>query len=220
MSEYMTEDEQVEALKKWWRENGTAIIIGIVVGLAAIIGVRYWFKYQKTQAVHASDAYHQFLDAAAKKGKDKAEAQKFATIMLDKYKGTPYAALTALRLAKDDIDANKLAAAAKQLRWAMKNPGHKTIAMLARLRLARVLVAENKSDEALTLLDQVKDATFDPRFNIVRGDILSKQGKNIQAREAYQLALTDRTLTGKQRQFVEMKMDALTAMSPAEDTTK
>lgn len=219
MTAYLNEDEQVEALKKWWRENGTAIIIGIVIGLAAIIGVRYWFKYQQTRALNASGAYQHFLDAVGKKTKDKGAARELADSILDKYKGTPYAALTALKLAKEDVDANKLPAAAKQLRWAMKNPGHKTIAMIARLRLARVLVAENKLDDALTLLNQVKDATFDPRFNIVRGDILSKQGKSMQAREAYQLALTDRSLAGKQRQFVEMKMDAL-AIPPEKDTTK
>lgn len=215
MSEHLTEEEQVEALKKWWKENGTAIIIGIVVGLGAVIGVRYWFSYQEGRAVKASDAYNLFTAAVGKK--DKAETKKLAKDMLKQYQGTSYAALTALELAKQDVTANKLADAEKNLRWAMENPGHKTIALIARQRLATVMVAENKLDEALKLLNEIKDPTFDPRFALVRGDILRKQGKTEQAREAYQLALTDQTLTGKERQFVQMKLDDLATSSTLEN---
>ncbi|MEJ2360274.1 MAG: tetratricopeptide repeat protein [Gammaproteobacteria bacterium] len=217
MSEHMTEEEQVEALKKWWRDNGTAIIIGIVVGLAVVIGVRYWFSYKETRALHASDAYNNFTAAIAKK--DKALSQKLAAEMLDKYKGTSYAALTAMWLAKQDVTANKLPEAAKHLRWAVDHPGYKTISLIARDRLARVLVAENKLDEALKVLDAVKDQTFEPRFAMVKGDILSKQGKTVQAREAYQLALTDPTLAGKERNLVQMKMDNLSS-SLSQDSKK
>jgi predicted negative regulator of RcsB-dependent stress response len=215
MVEHLTEEEQVEALKKWWQENGTAIIIGIVVGLAAVIGVRYWFSYQESHAIKASDAYYQFTAALTKK--DAALTQTLANEMLDKFKGTSYAALTAMLMAKQEVDANKLADAEKNLRWALANPGYKTIGLIARQRLAEVLEAEGKLDEALALLDQVKDATFDPRFALVRGDILRKQGKSEKAREAYQLALTDPTLTGKEREFVEMKLDDLATSSTQAD---
>lgn len=207
MSEHLTEEEQVEALKKWWKENGTAIIIGIVVGLGAVVGVRYWFSYQETRAVRASDAYNNFTAAVSKK--DAAMAQTLANEMRENYKGTSYAALTAMQMAKQDVEANRLAEAEKSLRWALENPGHKVIGLIARQRLAGVLTAEGKLDEALKLLDQVKDATFDPRFALIRGDILRKQGKPEQAREAYQLALTDSSLSGKQREFVQMKLDDL-----------
>jgi len=129
--------------------------------------------------------------------------------MRDKFKGTSYAALTAMQLAKQDVDANKLPEAEKNLRWALANPGHKVIGLIARQRLAEVLYAEGKLDDALTLLDKVKDPTFDPRFALIRGDILRKQGKSEQAREAYQLALTDSSLSGKEREFVQMKLDDL-----------
>ena len=217
MVEHLTEEEQVEALKKWWKENGTAIIIGIVVGLGVVIGVRYWFSYQETRAVKASDAYNSFTESVARK--DTAATQKLASEMFDKYKGTSYAALAALQMAKQDVTANNLGEAEKQLRWAMANPGHKTIGLVARQRLAEVLVAEGKLDEALTLLDQVKDPTFDPRYALIRGDILRKQGKDEKAREAYQLALTDSTLTGKEREFVEMKLDDL-AKAKSQDSKK
>lgn len=209
MSEHLTEDEQVEAIKKWWKENGTAIIIGLVIGLGVVIGVHYWYKYQETHAVKASDAYNSYMSAVAKK--DKAESQKLAKVMLDKYKGTSYAALTAMEMAKQDVSADKLNDAAKHLRWAMEHPGYKTISLIARQRLARVLVAENKLDEALKTLNAVKDQTFEPRYAIIKGDILKKQGKKEQAREAYQLALTDPTLSGMERQLVQMKMDELSS---------
>jgi len=207
MVEHLTEEEQVEALKKWWKENGTAVIIGIVVGLAAVIGVRYWFSYHETLAVNASVMYDNFTAAVNKK--DAALVQTLSNEMRDKFKGTSYAALAAMQLAKQDVDAKNLPEAEKNLRWALANPGNKVIGLIARQRLAEVLYAEAKLDDALTLLNQVKDATFDPRFAQIRGDILRKQGKAEQAREAYQLALTDSSLSGKERDFVQMKLDDL-----------
>ena len=217
MSEHLTEEEQVEAIKKWWKENGSAIIIGIVVGLGAVIGVRYWFSYQDSRSTMASDAYNRFTESVNKK--DEANTHKLANEMLEKYKGTSYAALTALQIAKQDVDANKLADAEKNLRWALENPGHKAIALITRQRLAVVLFAEGKLDKALSVLDEVRDPTFDPRFALVRGDIFRKQGKMEKAREEYQLALKDSTLTGKDREFVEMKMDDL-SKAPTQDAKK
>lgn len=218
MAEHLNEDEQVEALKKWWQENGTAIIIGIVVGLAVVIGVRYWFSYHEARSVNASDAYYKFTAAISKK--DAALTQTLANEMLEDFKGTSYAALTAMQMAKLDIESNKLAEAEKNLRWAMDNPGHKTIGLIARLRLAKVLYAEDKFDAALAVLNQVKDPTFDPRFALVRADILSKQGKTEQAREAYQLALTDKSLAGKEREYVEMKLDSLSGSASVNQESK
>jgi predicted negative regulator of RcsB-dependent stress response len=214
MSEHLTEEEQVEAIKKWWKENGGAIIIGVVVGLGAVIGVRYWYSYQETHSIAASDAYNRFTESVHKN--DTANINKLADEMLHKYKGTSYAALTALQLAKQDVDANKLAEAEKNLKWALDNPGDKSIALITRQRLAEVLTAEGKFDEALGVLDKVNDPTFDPRYAQVRGDILRKQGKLEQAREAYQMALTDPTLSDKQREFIQMKMEELPKLSTQE----
>jgi len=217
MAEHLTEDEQVEALKKWWKENGTAIVIGLVVGLGVVIGVRYWFSYQETVAVNASSEYDKFTAAVQKK--DAAQIKALADTMREKFKGTSYAALTALQIARQDVEAEKLAEAEKNLRWALDNPGHKVIGLIARQRLAEVLYAENKLDDALSVLDQAKDPTFAPRFAMIRGDILRKQGKAEQAREAYQLALTDTSLTGKAREYVQMKLDDLSDSS-AQNGTK
>lgn len=211
MSEHLTEHEQVEALKKWWKENGTAIVIGIVIGLGVIIGLHYWRNHKEVLALKASDAYNQYVAAVAKK--DKTESRKLAKAMLDKYEGTTYAALTAMEMAKQAVAANKLDEATKHLRWAMDHPGYKTISLIARQRLAQVLVAQNKLGEALATLDAVKNQTFEPRYSIIKGDILKKQGKLVQAREAYQLALTDPTLSSKERHLVQMKMDNLSAFN-------
>jgi predicted negative regulator of RcsB-dependent stress response len=217
MTEHLSEEEQVEALKKWWKENGNAVIIGVVIGLSGVIGVRYWFSYQENRNVSASDVYNQYVTALNKK--DAEGSKKIAAGLREKFAGTAYAALTALSSAKQDADAGKLADAEQQLRWALENPGHESIALIARQRLAGVLTAEGKLDEALTLLDKIKNETFDPRYALIRGDIYRKQGKLEKAREAYQLALTDTTLTGKQREFVEMKLGELPEL-PKQDSKK
>ena len=91
MSEELTEQEQIEALKKWWGEYGTSIIIGLVIGLSVLIGVRQWFKYQQTHALSASDAYNSFVEAASKK--DDAVTLQLAKNMPIKITNVPFAAL-------------------------------------------------------------------------------------------------------------------------------
>ena len=52
-----TEDQQLEELKKWWKENGSSIITGVVLGLAILFGARAWFAWQERTAQQASAVY-------------------------------------------------------------------------------------------------------------------------------------------------------------------
>ena len=209
MTEHLTEDEQVEQLKKWWKENGIAVITGIVIGLAGVVGVRYWFNYQEQVAVEASRLYASYMVAVDKH--DYAKAKQDSKRLLDEYKGTSYAALSAMQQARHDVSNNKLDAAAMNLQWAVNNPGHESIAHLARVRLTRVLVAQKKYDQALNLVKGMNEPAFAARYAELRGDIFKGLGESEKARGEYQSALKSNTLTGKEREFVEMKLNDLGA---------
>jgi predicted negative regulator of RcsB-dependent stress response len=207
MTEHLTEDEQVEKLKKWWKENGVAVITGIVIGLAGVVGVRYWFNYQEQQSVEASRLYSTYMTAVEKK--DIGQANQDSQKLKKDYAGTSYAALAAMQQASQSVTEGNLEAAVSNLQWAVDNPGHDTIAHLARIRLANVLIVQNKYTEALQLIKDVYEPAFDARYAELRGDIYAGQDQKSQARSEYQSALASNDLTGKQREFVEMKLNDL-----------
>ena len=204
---HLSEDEQVEALKRWWKENGTAILVGVLIGIAGIVGVWYWQNHKHTMAESGSVAFAEFTEAI-QQHKDDVITAKFQSMQAD-YRSTPYAALAALAMAKHSIDKADLSAAETQLRWAMENATHAAITHLARIRLARVLVQEKKLDAALALIAEQTDPAFISDYAELRGDIYQQQGKLEEARIAYAEALTDPSLQGVRRSYLEMKRDDL-----------
>lgn len=215
MTEQFTEEEQVEAIKKWWKENGMAVVIGVVIGLSAVVGVRYWYSYQEQRAADASVIYSQFAEAES--AGDEARAGASLQKLQDEYKGTSYAALAAMQMARRHVAAGKFTEAEPLLRWVVNNAGHESLALLATTHLARVLMASNKADEALQLVTQQSDPAFTARFAEIRGDIYRRQGKLVQARDAYEMALADSAMTGKAREYIEMKLQELPAATVTEN---
>ena len=206
MSEQLTDEEQFEVLKKWWKENGTAIIVGIVIGLGAIVGFWKWNDYNKARSLGASALYDVFVSEVSG---GKTEAVKSYESLKKDFEGTSYAALAALRMAAEEYNKGETGKALAHLKWAYANPGHDSIEHIARLRLARLLVAENKLPEAENLLQNVSEPPFDAQYAAIRGDIFYRQGNADKARTSYQLALDSASLKGKQREYVEMKLNDL-----------
>lgn len=215
---HLTEDEQVEQLKKWWKENGTSIIVGIVIGLGAVIGYWQWVKYQDQRSHAASVEYDTFADALAEE-KDEVAATALASLKTE-YKGTTYAALAALMMAADQIKDKKPDEAIETLKWAYEHAGHDSVKHLARIRLARLYVNQKQYTEALVLVDNVKEPAFDARYSVIKADVYSKQGKLEKAKAEYESALASNTLAGKQREYVQMKLADLGLGSTSEVSGK
>ena len=216
MNEQLTDDEQVEVLKKWWKENGTAIIVGVVIGLGAIIGFWKWTEYKETRSLAASALYDEFVSAITDEKVD--VATSYASLKKD-YEGTTYAAFAALRMAAIAYEKGKTDQAVEYLRWAYSHPGHDSVEHIARLRLVKMLISQNKLDEAQKLLKDVSEPAFDARYAVLRGDIYKMRGDLEQARSSYVLALASTTFSGKQREYVQMKLDDLGVMLGAQAKT-
>ncbi|VAW92507.1 hypothetical protein MNBD_GAMMA21-543 [hydrothermal vent metagenome] len=213
MVEQLTDDEQVEALKKWWKENGTAIIVGIIIGISAIVGFWKWNQHVEIQALAASQQYDNFTQAVIDNKPE--EIENYFTILKADYVGTSYAALAALLYASYEYDKNNAEKSLEYLRWAQQNPGHDALLHIAQVRLAKLLVAQDKLDEAFSLIEKIKEPAFDVQYAEIKGDIYTKRGEQALARTSYLLALASSELNGKQREFVQMKLDDLGA-PPAE----
>jgi predicted negative regulator of RcsB-dependent stress response len=204
---YQTEDEQVQAIKDWWKENGRSVIAGLIIGIAAIVGYRYWTNYQTSQSEQASMIYAQVIASAANANRETAFEQ--GQNLISNYSGTPYASLTALTLAKLALDKSDYPTAATQLRWVLDNSSDTGLQHVARLRLARVLAAENKPDLALSLLNESDTSGFTTLYQETRGDILVQQGKVAEAAVEYSKALEDLEMNPQRRRILEMKFNDL-----------
>ncbi|NOZ37367.1 MAG: tetratricopeptide repeat protein [Gammaproteobacteria bacterium] len=214
MSLEQTEEEQVEALKTWLRKNGSAMIIGLALGLAAIGGYRFWVDYQAGQSQKASMVYSNLQNYLI--SGDSAGVFAVGRQLVELFPGTPYAALAALGMARMSVESNSFDAAEVHLRWVIKNANEDGLKHIARLRLARVLATEKKYDEALALVKQSKLGSYTSLYSEIRGDILLAKKQLEQARSAYQQALNTLAKDDRRRALIEMKINNLPAIDSAQ----
>jgi len=203
----LEEQEQLDALKQFWKQYGTLIITLAIVALATFAGVRGWKYYQRGQAEQASALFGKFDEAVRKN--DVAQIGSLGAELIDKYGSTAYGPMAALLLAKTNHESGDAAAAAKRLQWAIDKARDDETAALARLRLAGIRLDEKKHDEALALLDAKHPAAFAALYADLRGDVLAAQGKPAEARAAYKLALDKSLPSSNYRNVVQIKLDAL-----------
>lgn len=201
--EQYTDDERVEDLKKWWKDNGASILIGIALGVLAIFGWQYWRSYRDAQAEQASQAYEAFLAVAEKPNTDLARQQGQA--VLTGFPKSPYAALAALRLAKLAMDGGDAATAMQRLEWVIANARLDEIKDIARLRLARVHLTAGQLAAAGKLLDSVATGSLNAEREELRGDVYLAGNDPAKARTAYAAALA----AGGSQGLLHLKIDNL-----------
>lgn len=204
MDANLTDEERLEVIKKWWKENGSSIVTGVVLGLAVLFGSKAWFSYQESNAQTASNIYMTLM-AGLENGDNTVVAQNTDILVAD-HAGTPYATLAALAMAKIKIEAGELADAEAQLRWVLDNSESDVFQNTARLRLARVLIAMEDLDGAEALLQQpASDSAFEPLYTEARGDMNIARGDIAAAHTAYQEALAATAAGAPGRHMLELK---------------
>ena len=205
MDIYASDDEKGEEIKQWWRDNGRAVLIGIVFGAALIFSGRYWLNYQTTLAEQASLSYQQLSTFLTEDKKTEADEQM--QLLLSEFSSTPYAIFAAFDMAQKAVVVNDNEAAKTYLQWVIDHAelaGHKA---LAQLRLSKLLLAESKFDLALDLVTQPTSASFTSLFAEVQGDILVAQGKDSDARAAYQTAMMTLGQGQPRQSILQLKLD-------------
>lgn len=207
MNTYLNEEEQVEALKKWWQENGKSVVGGVLLGLLIVGGWRGWQHYERGQGEAAAARYEQIL-ATAEAGQ--AESAYSLAARLDaEFSGSPYTFLAALHVAKLKLAAGDKAGARGRLEWVRLHAEDPAIRQLATLRLARVLVDAGDLDDAQLILDGAPKDALAPELAEVRGDLARARGQVAAARAAYEEALRGKANSA----LLRMKLDDLPAAS-------
>jgi predicted negative regulator of RcsB-dependent stress response len=183
MSTYLSDDEQAEALKKWWKENAVSIIVGAGLGFGIIFGWQGWQMFQTSQGEAASQLYAQ-VEKATKSG---ADFDNTAAQLKADYAGTAYASYAAMQQAKAAYKAGNPDRARSELEWVMANAPDPVLVDLARLRLAALLVDQQQYDAAKEVIAAA--GTFmKGDFEQLQGDIARAQGDKVAALAAYQAA--------------------------------
>ncbi|WP_428608256.1 YfgM family protein [Sedimenticola sp.] len=201
----LTEEEQVEALKKWWKENGKSVVAGIVMGLGGVFGWQYWTQHQREVAEQASLQFERLSESVVS-GSESAEVQ--AKALMSGYKGSAYAVFAALELAKVKFQQGDMDGAKSQLQWVLSNADDPSLKQIARLRLGRLLLDQGSVDEAASLIAQAPDDNFKGDIAELKGDIALKKGDRVAARQAYGEALEYKVSNSA---LVQMKFDDLAA---------
>ncbi|MCU7842771.1 MAG: tetratricopeptide repeat protein [Candidatus Thiodiazotropha sp. (ex Monitilora ramsayi)] len=209
MSEYQTEEEQVEALKRWWKENGTSIIAGLVIGLGGVFGWQAWGNYQDRVGKSASESFNQMLNAVQQGDIDSSSKQ--AELLRLEYDSSNYAVFAALAQARLKVEQGDTAAARSQLEWAIAQADESSLKALAQLNLARILLSEGDLDGAEKLADSGTGSGFAGEFTMLRGDIAAERGDKQAAHQAYTQAMTQEV---SNRNLLQMKLDDLALNNP------
>ncbi len=207
MAAYQTEEEQLASIKHWWESNGKFVIIGLFVVIASVIGTRTWQNFELSNLTKASAQYDLMMKEL--------EVGKFDSVIqrgTDIEKSSPdlqYAVLAALVSAKVAVEKGNNDTALERLNWAMQQTSSDKMKHIIRVRLAKVLLAQNELAQALTHASFAEPGVFRSQYDIVKGDIYVKKGEIESAKAAYTLALADSNLGAQLKGFVQMKLDDL-----------
>ncbi|MDA8484827.1 YfgM family protein [Pseudomonas resinovorans] len=205
-----TEEEQIAQFRDWWQRNGKPMLTGGALALAVVFGWQAWQKYETNQAQGASVVYQQLLETALNPSgtPDSAKVAELAGKLKSDFGGTHYAQYGSLFVAKVAVEAGKLDDAAAELKAVLDKPADATLGELARQRLARVLAAQGKAEDALKLLEGDADKAFAASREELKGDLLVQLGRTDDAHAAYlkaKAALPEDAAVGG----LQMKLDDL-----------
>ena len=197
--------EQGERVQEWLRQNGVAIIAGIVIGLALIFGYRQWNEHKANENIEAATQY-QLIQNALGKGKT-SEADTLTDSLLKNHADSAYAVFAASLRAQRQLEAGKADKAIESLTWAVQHAKTKPLKDLSRLRLARADLAAGKATDALNTLKSMPAGAYTGLAAELRGDAQVKLGHADEAVKAYKAAMADFDPTAPQQRILQMKID-------------
>jgi len=206
VEELLTDQQQAEKVRGWVRENGIFLVVGLALGLGGLFGWNQWRHYQQRQAEEASGLYETFLESV--RANQAEQAEQAMVVLTTEYGSSPYTDQARLAMARLYLDQGKPEPAAEALRTVVDKGATPEIRNIARVRLARLLIYQEKYDDALKVLGDPGSKAFAPAFHDVRGDVYYAMGKLAEARSEYEQALNgELSAQVIERNYVQAKLD-------------
>ena len=203
----LQEQEQVEALKAWWKDNGKMVLLALALVLGGFAAMQGWQSYKSNQSLAAATLFSELVKQVG--SNDTKRINDAAAAVADNYGTSAYAPRALLLASMANIQARDAARAKTQLQWVIDHAGEDGLKNVARLNLASVLLDEKNYADALKLLDTPHPDSFAGLYADLKGDVLNAQGKPEEARTAYQQALDKTDAKDAYRGLIQMKLDAL-----------
>jgi predicted negative regulator of RcsB-dependent stress response len=209
--DYLTDDEQLDAVKRWIAEYAPWLIGGVLVGAGLFFGIRYYQHYNNERAFKAAGQFSAMT--AALQANDAAKTRQIADGLIKHYPSSPYADQAQLTLARLDVDGGHDGEAIAPLTQVMNGSKDTELRQIARLRLARILTDQGKPDEAIKTLAAPAPAAFEARYHEVRGDAYFAKKDAADAVTEYKAALGAADGSGINAALLELKIQDLGASS-------
>jgi predicted negative regulator of RcsB-dependent stress response len=210
MVEIYDAHEQEEVVKKWLRDNGSALVMGLVIAFGGLFGFKQWQSWQFSNKQQASAEFN-VMSELLTAGQLDAAMSNFQNLQ-DNYSDSPYASLAALQMAQSRLQAQQPDRAMSLYQIVVDNGTPMALTVVARGRLARLMLAQGQADEALAVLQAASDITgFEALFAEVRGDIYISQGNSDDAIAAYREALDTLEAGTGDRATLQLKLESLGA---------
>jgi predicted negative regulator of RcsB-dependent stress response len=212
MADHLEDDEQIEALKRWWDENGKSTLVAVALAVAGTVGWQQYQGWTVSQAEQASEVWEsmQQLLTSTVAGAE-GDARELADLLKNDFSGSAYAQFAAMRVAALDVAAGDLDKAEGELRWALAKAGAQSeLGQLIQLRLARVLAAQDDDGGALAILEAGAGA-YPAAYAIARGDIHMAAGRDQEALDAYLEARAALLALGNPPGILDIKINSLEA---------
>ncbi|MFI4919569.1 MAG: YfgM family protein [Legionellales bacterium] len=207
MSVYMTEDEQLESIKKWWKRYGNMVVVCLSFLLLSVAGYRYLHWHQEKMTQQASTTYENMMMEFSNDNTKAVRA--YANELIKNYSSSVYADVAHMTLAKLYISKDKLVKAKEELQLVVDNSNIKTLKQIARIRVARILAAEKSFTNAFKELSSVDDSVYLPVINELKGDLYGSTKQYQEAINSYHLATDEVKSKGIANLFLEMKTNEL-----------
>lgn len=217
MSVYMTEEEQLQAIKNWWQRHSNIILTIASILLLLAAAYRYWHWHQDKEKAFASTAYEQMMVAFS--NKDNKSVRSYANQLIQNYPKTVYSDVSHLILSKLFIAKDKYPQAQAELSKVIAESKMPALKQIAKIRLARILAMNKAWSEALKLLENIDDPAYLLMVHELQGDIYVLTGAYQKAVESYNLAINDAKSSNVGDTFLEMKINELAAIDKTEDKT-
>jgi predicted negative regulator of RcsB-dependent stress response len=200
----LTDEEQLQEVKRLLKEYGPVLIIGALLGVGGFFGLRYYHGYQDEQGLKAAAKFNEM--AVALQLNDTKKAREVGTVLVKDYPRSAYADQAQLTLGRIEVEEGHGDKAVEPITDVMNNSKDDQLKLIARLRLARVLIDQNKPDDAIKLLDDPKVGTFAGRFHEVRAEALKAKKDTAGAVKEYKAALADAETAGADGTLIEMQL--------------
>lgn len=219
MADHLTEEEQIEALKNWWKEYWMSIVLPILLIAAGYFG---WTTHQankEQQAKQGSLAYQELVSVvgsgAELSQEQQNEARLAAQTLIDEFGGTLYADRAKLVLARFAVESGELENAKSMLQEVADGGANPAIKNVALTRLAKVCIAQGNYDKAISLMGSANDDSFKSIFAEIRGDALAAKGDVAAATTAYQEALDNLGQQYARRGLIDLKLKGVALIASA-----